>query len=94
MAQAEQLCDAATVEENATGGVVLAKTVSGQADGDEGIDPNEKLPPPSGGVAPNCRGGKASSCAAMRVGGRRRQSAKRQHKTFDPGGSAVDAGAD
>ena len=94
VAQAEQLCDAATVEENAAGGVVLAKSVSDQADGDEGTDSDEKLPPPSGGVAPNCRGGKASSRAAMRVGGRRRQSAKRQHKTFDPGGSAGDAGAD
>ena len=94
VAQAEQLCGAATVEENADGGVVLAKSVSGQANGDEDIDSDEKLPPPSGEVAPNCRGGKASSRAAMRVGGRRRQSAKRQHKTFDPGGSAGDAGAD
>ena len=33
-------------------------------------------------------------CLAMRVGGRRRQSTKRQHNFFDPGGPTVDAGAD
>eukprot|EP01048_Picozoa_sp_COSAG05_P014173 COSAG05_NODE_1581_length_4493_cov_5.173191_1_plen_135_part_00 len=91
VARAKQLCEAATVEENAGDGVVLAESVSGHADGDEDIGSDEKLPPPTGGVAPNCRGGKAPSRAAMRVGGRRRQSAKRQHKTFDPGGSAVGA---
>ena len=95
VARAEQLCEAATEEENAADGVVLAEPASDQPADGEDKDPDGKIPPPSGEAVPNkCRGGKTISRAAMRVGGRRRQSAKRQHKTFDPGGPTVDAGAD
>ena len=90
VARAEQLCGAATEEENAADGVVLAEPASGQPTDGEDKGPDGKLPPPSGEVAPKCRGGKTISRAAMRVGGRRRQSAKRQHKTFDPGGPTAD----
>ena len=83
VARAEQLCEAATEEENAADGVVLAEPASDQPADGEDKDPDGKIPPPSGEAVPKCRGGKTISRAAMRVGGRRRQSAKRQHKTFD-----------